>query len=90
MKRRTFLEYLTGAIGLLTGASSSQEAIMEKGKAVVCSDGTAECPNGHKTCLTIGKPLVVGSGTYQNPDVAPLNEKVVIECDVCHVLFIKQ
>ncbi len=87
MSRRTFLSY---AVGMLAASPLlPQTAIMEREKAVVCSSGWTKCPNKHDTCYTINAPLVVGAGSYQNPDVAALNDKKVIECDVCHVLFIR-
>ena len=73
----------------MTGASAQTSAVMEKGKAVVCeTSGTAKCPNGHDTCRSIDAPLVIGSGTRDYPDWAQLPDKHIIECDVCHVLFI--
>jgi hypothetical protein len=87
MNRRSFLAYGVGMMAASAGVAA-QTAIMENKKAVVCPAAATKCPNGHDTCKTIDLPLVVGSGTYQNPDVAPINGKNVIECDQCHVLFI--
>jgi len=88
MIRRSFLSSLVGMAASIPVIG--QSAILEKGKAIVCDSGSTKCPNGHETCYTINAPLAVGSGTYQNPEVAALSAKIVLECDVCHVLFIKQ
>lgn len=94
MNRRTFVSFFSGVVGLFAGSALAQEAktsVMEKGKAVTCeTTGSTKCPLGHETCYTIDAPLAVGTGSYQNPDVGQLNSKIELECDVCHVLFIKQ
>ena len=103
MKRRSFMAFspamiaalrspvIIAAIGAGMKAEAQQNAVMEKGKAVVCetNTGTTHCPLNHETCFTIDAPLVIGTGTYQNPDVGQLSSKHVLECDVCHILFIK-
>jgi hypothetical protein len=92
MNRRTFVSFFSGVVGLLAGSALAQDkpTAMEKGQAVVCETGKTKCPLGHETCYEINAPLVVGSGSYQNPDVGQVFTKVELECQVCHVLFIKQ
>jgi hypothetical protein len=87
MMRRSFLHY---GLGMLTAMSASaQTAIMEKKQAVVCDSGSTKCPLGHDTCYQINLPIAVGQGTYQNPEVAALNGKIILECDQCHIAFFK-
>jgi hypothetical protein len=86
IERRSFLAY---GVGMLAASAVAQTAIMEKHQAVVCETGSTKCPNNHETCFTINRPIAVGDGTYQNPEVAALNGKIILECDVCHVAFFK-
>ena len=90
MKRRSFLSYAVGmlsAVGL--AAQQSGTGLIEKGKAVVCpTQGTIKCPNGHETCRTIDAPIIIGNDNSSYPDWAQVVSKHMIECDICHVLFI--
>lgn len=84
MIRRSFLAYGVGMIGL------AQQAVMEKGKAVVCEGDSVKCPNGHDTCRVIDAPIVIGNDSYQYPDVRQLRDYHVLRCDVCKVLFTRE
>jgi hypothetical protein len=87
IERRSFLAYGVGMLAAVT--ASAQTGIMEKHQAVVCETGSTKCPNNHETCYTINRPIAVGDGTYQNPEVAAIRDKIILECDVCHVAFFK-
>lgn len=67
---------------------AAQTAVMEKGKAVVCTGSSTKCPNGHDTCRVIDMPIVVGNDNASYPDWGQLINKRVLECEQCHVLFI--
>jgi hypothetical protein len=85
--RRSFLSY---AVGMLAAISATaQTATMQKGKAIVCPSYSLKCPLGHDTCATIDAPLVIGNGNRNYPDVGQVFEKMVVQCDVCGILFIK-
>ena len=88
-QRRTFLAYSVGMLAALLPARA-QQAIMQKGQAVICPGQTLRCPNGHETCATINANLVVGNDSQDYPSVAQLYGKKVIECDQCGVLFVKR
>lgn len=84
MTRRSFLAYGVGM------ASAAQNAILEKGKAVVCDGDSVKCPNGHDTCQVINAPIAVGNDSYEYPEVAQLRNYHVLRCDVCKVLFTRE
>lgn len=84
--RRSFLSFAVGMLSI-----PAQRAIIEKGKAVICESDSLICPVcKEKTCPKIDAPIVVGSGSYQNPDVQALNDFHVIRCDNCHALFTRE
>lgn len=87
--RRSFLAYAVGMLAAMP-VLAQKKAIVENGKAVVCDSDSIICPNGHQTCLSIDAPVVVGNGSYQNPDVGQLNSFHMERCEVCHVLFTKE
>jgi len=94
MGRRTFLGYVSGMVGILTGPAIAQKAIMQGNTAVVCSADSGDpltCPVCKKqTCRTINKPIAIGNDSYEYPDVAQLQAFHVIRCDSCHALFTRE
>lgn len=90
MNRRSFISYLAPLLATVA-AFGQKQAVLVNGKAKVCeNDGpTLRCPLKHETCRNIAAPLVVGNGSYDSSAVAQLREKIVIQCDVCGVLFIE-
>lgn len=97
IERRAFLACFLGfpVAGQLVAwlcalPGQAQQAIMEKGKAVVCDREAVKCPNGHDTCAVIDAPIAIGNDSYQYPDVKQLRDYHVLRCDVCKVLFTRE
>lgn len=57
------------------------------GKAVVCEGEPIKCPLKHDTCKKIDAPIVVGTGTYQSPDVGQLSNIHIFMCMSCGIIF---
>lgn len=79
--RRSFVNRLCVAFGVVLGTAIGQNAIMENGKAVSCKGSDTTCPNGHKTCATIDAPLAIGNDSYDYPEVRQLRDYHVLRCD---------
>jgi len=88
--RRSFLSALVAVLVPASVIAQSGNAIVEKGKAVVCNDYPIKCPNGHDTCRSIDATLVVGNDSRDYPNTAQLFDFHLERCEVCHVLFTRE
>lgn len=85
LSRRAFFSNLL--LGIPALALAQKNAVLQKGKAVVCDGESLKCPLGHDTCREIDAPIVVGNNNRDYPDQAQIFEYKMLRCQVCGVLF---